>query len=535
MRAGDAVYLREDVRAEPLVNGFRAWPHLIAPHTYACNAITKHLPSLRAALGEASDRGDGARVDELRRRIGVFADERRQLIELGEAIKELDSLLLSSARGLSMEPLYARVPRPLRGFVELVYDRYNSPGVRFLEGAFYNSAYYDPALHSVRLQRVDPDLPGEGISAPRLPGAGQLILSAPFDGEIWDVLGRARRRSARAGDIADALGAPLADLAPYMTPQPPGRLDVPEQVGPRARFLNHACVLVESPRTTLLVDPLVAYRRHGRTDRVSFADLPDLSCLAITHGHLDHFDIETLLQVRHLTDEVIVPRTGAGDLLDPSLRLALGALGFRKVRELDEFESHPIADGAVLALPFLGEHSDLPVRGKLGYGVELAGRTCVLVADSRCLEPRIYQNARERLGPVGAVFVGMECEGSPMTTANRPYLPTGLHTLDMAQSRRTKASDAAAGLALVRALRPSRAYVYAMGLEAWLSYMFGVPDETRRYSLAQTDLFIDGCAALGIPAKLLCGSQVVDLPADGDPPAGSGATLHGRVAGGVPG
>lgn len=514
IRNGDRVYLREDVRAEPLVNGFRAWPDLIPPHTYAGNVIAKHLPSLRAALRNVRQPDDEALGSELRRRLSALTDDRRQLIQLADAIKALDRLLLTEAEGFSLEPLYAKVPEPLRGVVELTYDRYNNPGFRFLEGALYRRPYYDPSLHGVRLERVDPDAPGPPLSAPRLPGPGRLVVPAPFDSDIWDFLGRARRETIRAGDLADRLCTSVGELSPYLTAEPQGRRVTPASANKaRAQFLNHACVLIESPRAAILVDPLVAYRQHGQADRISFADLPPLDCLAITHAHLDHFDIETLLQIRHLAGQVIVPKTGAGDMLDPNLRLILNALGFKNVVEVDDFGTYPLPGGCVTALPFLGEHSDLPVRGKSGYGVTLGCKTCVMVADSRCLEPRIYEKARDKLGPVSALFVGMECEGSPMVTANGPYLPDDLHTLQMSRSRRTRASDAAAGLALVRALCPGVAYVYAMGLEPWLSYMFGIPDKARSYSLAQTEKFIQRSVAMGVPARLLCGSQVLELPA----------------------
>jgi L-ascorbate metabolism protein UlaG (beta-lactamase superfamily) len=512
MRAQDTVYLSEDVRAEPLVNGFRAWPHLIAPHTYACNVISKHISSLRRALDGAARGQDKAQAEDAQDRIEAILARRPQLAQLGEAIAALDSLMLGEAHGLSLSPVYERVPQPLRGYVELLYDRYNTPSVRFLESALYRSPYYDPTLHEVRLVRVDPDVPGQGISVPRLAEPDQIIIPAPFDSGVWDVLGRARRVPARAGEIAGRLGVTLRDLRPYLTTRPPGRKQMPQAARTRAWFLNHASVLVRSGQASVLFDPLVAYRRHGTADRFSFADLPGrLDLLAITHAHLDHFDIETLLQIRHLTSQVAVPRTGAGDLVDPSLKLMLEAIGFGDVIELDDLTSHPLPGGSLLSVPFFGEHADLTVRGKSGYGITLEGRTCVLAADSQCLEPKVYELARGQLGEVAALFIGMECEGSPMMTATRPYLPPGLHTETMSQSRRTKASDASGGLALVRALAPRRAYVYAMGLEPWLSYMFGVPDQAKSYSLAQTETFIAECIALGVPAELLQHPQGLDL------------------------
>jgi hypothetical protein len=52
----ELVYLAEDVRTEPLVNGFRAWPHLLPPHTYSLNLLTKHLPTLRRPWGPSMPR-----------------------------------------------------------------------------------------------------------------------------------------------------------------------------------------------------------------------------------------------------------------------------------------------------------------------------------------------------------------------------------------------------------------------------------------------------------------------------------------------
>ncbi|MFN2497043.1 MAG: hypothetical protein ABR608_14230 [Pseudonocardiaceae bacterium] len=151
------------------------------------------------------------------------------------------------------------------------------------------------------------------------------------------------------------------------------------------------------------------------------------------------------MQLRHRSGLVVVPRVGAGELLDPSLRLMLRALGFHDIIELDAFESLALPDGELLAVPFLGEHSDLDIAGKAGYALHLAGSTAVFDADARCLEPALYVPVRARYGDVDFLFVGMECEGSPMTTANGPYLPPGRHTPEMAEDRRTNASDAVSG------------------------------------------------------------------------------------------
>ncbi|WP_433607276.1 MBL fold metallo-hydrolase [Dactylosporangium sp. CA-139114] len=515
--AGEAAaapsHLLEHVRAEPLVNGFRAWPHLVAPHTYCVILRDRHLTALREGIAAAGRDGDQRRRAHLEGLLGAVTADRPHLLRFGEQILALDALMLREARGFRLDELYERVPDGLRGFVELFYGRYNDPGVRFLEPALYRSPLYDPTLQAVSLRASDPDQPGDGMRVPRSPGRDGLIAPAPFASGVWDLLGRARRAGTPGGELADALGVRPAELEALVAADGPGTVPVPPPDGPRVRFFGHACVLIEDGHSSVLVDPLVAYRRAGTADRFSFADLPErIDCLAITHAHLDHLDIETLLQLRHLVGEVIVPRAGAGDLVDPSLRLVLEAIGFHHVRELDDFESHEIAGGGLLtAVPFFGEHADLPIRGKSGYAVRLQGRTCVMLADSRCLEPRIYEHARDLIGPVAALFIGMECEGSPLTTANAPYLPEGLYTAGMAESRRTNASDAAGALQVLDALRPERAYVYAMGLEPWLSYMFGVPDPTKTYSLSQVEVFERECSRRAVPARLLRGAQVLEL------------------------
>lgn len=526
IRAEDHLYVAEDVRAEPVVNGFRAWLHLIAPHTYSRNLVVKHLPNLRRRIAEAELCGDSSTVVELRHLVARIEDERPELVELGQALADLDRLLLDEADGFSLDRLYSRVPEVLRGAVELGYDRFNGPHARFLENALYRGPLYDTRLQAMVLRRVDPDLPGDGIPVPRLPGPDRAVVAAPFAAEVWDLVGMARRVGVRADLLAAGLGLTSDELAPFVTATPPVNVPIPVSRTVRARFFGHACVLIEDGPHNVLLDPLVAHRRPGTTDRFSFADLPErINCVAITHAHLDHLDhldIETLVQIRHLVDTVVVPRSGAGELVDPSLMLALRALGFPDVRELDDFEDLPVPGGTVTAVPFFGEHADLTVRGKSGFSVALGGVTCVMVADSQCLEPRVYELVRDQIGPVAALFVGMECEGSPMNTATGPYLPADVHSTDMVESRRTKASDAEAALRLVMALRPAQAYVYAMGLEPWLSFMFGVLDPAKTYSLDQADLFISQCHARGIPAEMLTGARVLALADE--------AALHGAFA-----
>ena len=53
MNADDVVRLETDVRAQPLVNGMRAWPHLLPPHNLARVVAARHLPIVRSLLDDA--------------------------------------------------------------------------------------------------------------------------------------------------------------------------------------------------------------------------------------------------------------------------------------------------------------------------------------------------------------------------------------------------------------------------------------------------------------------------------------------------
>lgn len=100
------------------------------------------------------------------------------------------------------------------------------------------------------------------------------------------------------------------------TPQPrPPRHDGD---GVRVRYFGHACILIESAQTSVLIDPLVSYKYDGGVFRYTYADLPEeIDYVLITHNHQGHCMLETLLQLRHRVGRVLVPRNNGGGLADP--------------------------------------------------------------------------------------------------------------------------------------------------------------------------------------------------------------------------
>ncbi|MCT8272145.1 MBL fold metallo-hydrolase [Xanthomonas translucens] len=117
-------------------------------------------------------------------------------------------------------------------------------------------------------------------------------------------------------------------------------------------------------------------RRRCALPRYTLADLPErIDYVLINHGHNARIRPETLLRLRNRIGPLVVPHNAGRRLQDPSLKLMPQALGFERVIALHEFERIVLADGAITALPLLGEHNDLGIQDKAGYHVRIEGRS----------------------------------------------------------------------------------------------------------------------------------------------------------------
>ncbi len=520
-------WLRQNVQIEPLWNRWYAWSHLISPATAAMNAANGHAkilksyvsaPEVHAAavqnpemLGGPFVDYEGGRVDEIQALLERSQREQAPLHAFAAGVKALDELLAAEAKGMAMEPLYARVPEPLRGHVELVYDLGGTPRVRFLEPLLYRSAVYDPRAQSLSLSLIEGDHRAFALSTPRLPSPSLVEAPVPFADEAVDRLSAARSiEGAPEGvdvpALAEALGVAAASREAFSRlftdAAPPSRPPFAGE-GVRVRYLGHASVLLESKETTVLVDPTLSYGYAAEPARFTYADLPArIDWVVITHNHQDHFLLETLLQIRHRVGTVIVPRGGSGALQDPSLRLALRAIGFPRVVELDVLETLDIPGGSITGLPFLGEHADLDIATKLAHLVQLGTYRALFAADSDNVEPRLYDHVKDVAGGLTSLFVGMECAGAPLSWLYGPLLTRPI-TRKVDQSRRLSGSDAKKALAIVERLRPREVFVYAMGQEPWLGYVMSVRYTPESKPIVESDALVRACAEREIRAERL--------------------------------
>ncbi|MEO5564598.1 MAG: MBL fold metallo-hydrolase [Chitinophagaceae bacterium] len=520
-------YLKPNVVIEPLFQQWYAWSHLISPATAAMNVVGRHLPIIDSYL--SAPKLHAQAVANPKMRGGPFMDmaeerkedvealrddtlrEQHKLIDLDKDIRELDKLLLAEAKGFGLETLYEKVPARLKGYVELYYDRNNNPGFRFFESLLYKSKFYDKSFQSIALWITDNDHRPFCLSTPRLNDENVLHLKIPFDHTGIDELAKMKRVPQTLDYIKDLLGITTSQEFFFETlftetALPQYKRYTGDKI--RMRYFGHACILVETKDVSILVDPLVSYYGYD-SDIAHFSDidLPDvIDYVLITHNHQDHILFETLLPLRHKIKKIIVPRTCSGKLEDPDLKLMFNNIGFDQVIAINEMDTVRFEDTTITGLPFTGEHSDLNILTKCCYHVRIGEFKLMFMADSRISEPLLYKHIHDQTGDVDVMFLGMECDGAPLTWLYGPLM-TKVISRDQDSSRRLSGSDCTRGMSLVDIFNPREVYVYAMGQEPWIEFISSIKYTDQSNPILQSDALVNKCMERGIIAERLYGEK----------------------------
>jgi L-ascorbate metabolism protein UlaG (beta-lactamase superfamily) len=257
---------------------------------------------------------------------------------------------------------------------------------------------------------------------------------------------------------------------------------------------------------------MLSYTYDTQISRYTYSDLPEVIDYAlITHNHQDHILFETLLQLRHRIRNIVVPRNGGGALQDPSLKLLLKQCGFKNVIEISEMERIPFERGSITAIPFLGEHGDLNVMTKSAYLLRVDNHKLLFAADSCNISPKMYEHIQRETGDVDAFFVGMECDGAPVSWIYGPLLTQRLDR-PKDQSRRLAGSNFERAMAMVEQFHCKEVYVYAMGQEPWLNYISSIKYTEKSNPIIQSNRLIETCRERGITAERLFGEKEILLP-----------------------
>ena len=520
-------FLKSNVVIEPLFDKWYAWAHLISPTTAAMNITGRHLkimnsyiqaPQIHAAAVKDPKMKGGPFVDlkgERLKEVTALRDQtlekQKDCIAFSEAVKELDAMLKSNAKGYSLEPLYERVPEILRGYVELLYDLNNNPSFRFFESLLYQSRYYKTSSQSISLWITNNDERPFCLSTPRIDDENTLHLDKPFSHPFIDALSRMKREPGSVEELEqmidlDQKKRPL--FHSLFTSERPRKYERYAGDKVRMRYFGHACILVETRDVSILLDPLISYYGYP-TDVSRFSDvhLPDvIDYVLITHNHQDHILLETLLPLRHKIKNLVVPRTSGGALQDPSLKLMFKNIGFQNVIDIDEMESIKFSDCVITGVPFIGEHSDLNIRAKTCHHVKVGEFSMLFVADSCNVEPKLYEHIQASIGHVDVVFLGMECDGAPLTWLYGPLLAKEL-ARDMDYSRRLAGSNFERGKALIETFDPKEVYVYAMGQEPWLEFISSIKYTDESNPIIASNKLITYCTEQGRVCERLFGEK----------------------------
>jgi len=523
------LYLKPNLVIEPLIAGWYAWSHIISPATASLNITKRHLeimnsyvesPELHVAACQNPKMLGGPfidykeiRTEEVAALIEDTLKRQADLVELSVALRKLNKMLKASAKGYSLETLYAQVPDALKGYVELVYDLNNNPSFRVFEQLLFNSKYYKPECQSIALWLTDNDSRPFCLSTPRLKEEGVLHIDIPFSSEVIDELSEMKRVPKSYTQVKELLGIGDDDEAlfsTFFTEEPPRNYNKYNGDKIRMRYFGHACILIETKEVSILVDPLISYYGYpSAVEHFSDYDLPDvIDYVLITHNHQDHILLETLLPLRHRIRNLIVPRSGGGALQDPDLKLMFNAIGFNNVFDLNEMESLKMPDCIIKGIPFTGEHSDLDVKAKICYHVQIDGFSLMFMADSRVIEAKLYERVREQIGSVNVIFLGMECDGAPLSWLYGPLMFDEI-SQENDQSRRLSGSDCEKGMNLVNIFKPSEVYVYAMGQEPWCEFISSIKYTDESNPIVQSNKLIRECTGQGIIAERLFGEKEI--------------------------
>jgi L-ascorbate metabolism protein UlaG (beta-lactamase superfamily) len=131
-------------------------------------------------------------------------------------------------------------------------------------------------------------------------------------------------------------------------------------------YIGHATALIRMGTTTVLTDPHLGNRvlcaRRRTPLGLNPQDLPDLSCVLISHAHCDHLHIPSYRYISCGTP-IIVPE-GKAKLLERSLS--------NPIIELSHYARHELVDGTeITAVPCIHSQSHLFNIGMTGSNAYL--------------------------------------------------------------------------------------------------------------------------------------------------------------------
>jgi hypothetical protein len=132
--------------------------------------------------------------------------------------------------------------------------------------------------------------------------------------------------------------------------------------------------------------------------------------------------------------------------------------------------------------------------------------TFLFAADSNNLEQRVYDHLARVLGHIDVIFIGMECDGAPMSWLYGPLLTQPLNR-KMDQTRRFSGSNYDRGIGIIDRFNPQSVYVYAMGQEPWLTYALSIKYTEQSSPIIESNKLVEDCLKRGLASERLFGKK----------------------------
>jgi len=525
-------YLQNSVSFEPTIGGWYAWIQLLPPHTASLNFLNRYIPILESFINfpelhaqAASDpklfAGPYANLsvlakEKIQHYLEVFSLKANELFKLATAIIELNKEI-ANFTGKSFDALYVLLPDNLRDCIELVYNEFNKPSIRYIEPLLYKKFFNILAtMQSFHVYPYD-NSRSFVLSTPRVSSIHNgLEINIPFKNKVYDELFGAASIPIEVEDIAEKLAIQSTELDAFKGLFHEEKLNKLYQSSDELtlKYFGHACVLIESRGKSILIDPLIhSVKINSQENKQSYTydDLPEkIDYVLITHSHHDHFNIETLLRIRHKIGKIIVPQNNNGSILDPSLKFALTELGFKDISSLEEFDTIGEDSFKITALPFWGEHADFDIRSKTIYLVSVHNKNIMFATDMNYINDISYNKYIDCIKQVDALFIGTEFVGA---SADWLYGSVILSEFSHQNkfSRRLCSSNAEKGYKLAKTINAKSVYIYALGQEPWLSHIMGMKHNTDSLQSREADKLVHLLSQDGICAKKLYWSDNINI------------------------
>ncbi len=146
----------------------------------------------------------------------------------------------------------------------------------------------------------------------------------------------------------------------------------------------------------------------------------------------------------------------------------------------------------------------------MAYLARVNGHSLLFAADSCNISPKMYEHVQAETGDVDVLFVGMECDGAPMSWLYGPLFTEKVER-NKDQSRRLAGSNFERAKGIVDQFHCKEVYVYAMGQEPWLNYVMSVKYTEQSNPIIQSNKLIESCRQQGMVAERLFGEKEILL------------------------